>query len=500
MTVDRTEGMQDIAAADAEIQQGRESVADMLTRIALEETELFHTPEGVAYATIATSEVEPTWKIHSTAFREWLGLRCHRERGKSPGSQSVTDALTVISGYARHDGDTREVHIRVAGLEDRVYLDLGDEDWSVVEVTPEGWRMTSKSPVRFRRAPGMLPLPVPVSSSTTALEELRGLLNVEDADDWLLTQGWLLAALSPRGPYPIMELVGEAGSAKSTHARVCRGLIDPSKAPLRKPPREGRDVHIAANNSWVIAYDNLSELSDWLADDLCRLSTGGGFSTRALYTDDEEAIFDATRPIVLTGVEGVGDDRTDLPDRTMRILKPRIRKRARLKEDELVERFERIRPRVLGVLLDAVAVALGTVNEIEFGDLPRMADAAAWIEAAGRGHMGWDPGEFIAAYDERHAQGHQLAIEASIIGPPLVAIANNGGFSGSSSELLAQLEGEVDEKLLKRREWPKSATQVSKKLRRLAPDLRGLGFVVEQRDRRADVPIVIGSDANSHAN
>jgi len=36
-----------------------------------------------------------------------------------------------------------------------------------------------------------------------------------------------------------------------------------------------------------------------VSDALCRLSTGGGFRTRRLHTDDDEVLFDARRPMVM---------------------------------------------------------------------------------------------------------------------------------------------------------------------------------------------------------
>ena len=120
----------------------------------------------------------------------------------------------------------------------------------------------------------MLPLPTPESGGS--LRELRTFLNVEDST-WPLVVAWLVAALRPRGPYPVLALFGEQGSAKSTTGRLLRDLVDPNSAPLRAEPRDGRDLMIGANNSWCLAYDNLSHIPPWLSDALCRLSTGGGF-------------------------------------------------------------------------------------------------------------------------------------------------------------------------------------------------------------------------------
>jgi hypothetical protein len=102
-----------------------------------------------------------------------------------------------------------------------------------------------------------------------------------------------------------------------------RRLVDPNVSPLRSLPREDRDLFIAATNGHVIAIDNVSALPPWLSDTLCRLATGGGFGTRTLYSDQEETLFDAMRPIILTGI----DDfviRGDLADRAIFLRLARI--------------------------------------------------------------------------------------------------------------------------------------------------------------------------------
>src|SRR5262249_44830950 len=135
-----------------------------------------------------------------------------------------------------------------------------------------------------------------------SLDELKEYVNVR-SDEWPLAVGWAVQAMNGAGPYPPLALHGEQGSAKSTTARVLRSCIDPSTAPLRAEPRDEHDLIIGATNSWVVALDNLSSLPPWLSDALCRLATGGGFSCRQLYTDAEEVIFDAMRPVLLTGIE-----------------------------------------------------------------------------------------------------------------------------------------------------------------------------------------------------
>src|SRR5262249_24755294 len=160
--------------------------------------------------------------------------------------------------------------------------------WSAIRVSRAGWSVVKTPPVRFRRARGMLSLPYPVLGSDVS--ELRDFLNVED-DAFGLALAWLVAACLPAGPYPVLVLLGRQGSAKSSMARILRRLIDPNKCLLRSQPKDERDLAIAANNGWMIALDNLSDLPAWLSDALCRLATGGGFSTRQLYTDEDEKLF-----------------------------------------------------------------------------------------------------------------------------------------------------------------------------------------------------------------
>jgi hypothetical protein len=164
--------------------------------------------------------------------------------GTTPGAQALTDALLALEGIAFYEGRLHDVHLRLAGHEGAIYLDLADEFWQAVEITSTGWRIVADPPVFFRRPRGMLALPYPISGGQ--LDDLREFVNVAD-DDWPLIVGWLVAALRPQGPYPVLPVHGEQGSAKSTTVRVLRELIDPNVAPLRSEPRNGRDLAVTAD-------------------------------------------------------------------------------------------------------------------------------------------------------------------------------------------------------------------------------------------------------------
>ena len=280
-----------------------------------------------------------------------------------------------------------------------------------------------------------------------------------------------------------MAFVGEHGTAKSTTEELCRALVDPNIAMLRAAPSDPRDVMIAASNGWIIALDNLSDLEPWLSDCLCRLATGGGFSTRELYSDGDETIFVAQRPAMLNGIDAV-ISRPDLLDRAIIIDLPRIPDDRRRRRGEFWSAFEAARPRILGALLTAVSTALRRAPEVGLNSLPRMADFATWVHAA-EPALGLPPGGFLAAYGGNRAAAHDLALEASPIAVPVrVLVDDAGDWSGTAAELLEALMKITDEVTKKSKGWPATPRALGTALRRIAPNLRAVGISVEFSDQR----------------
>jgi hypothetical protein len=320
------------------------ATANMLTAIRLCGG-LFHTPAGAAFADIPVNNHRETWPIRSNRFRNWL-RRCHYEAtGEAASAAAVRSALDLCEARAQFEGPQRAVHIRIAEHAGYLYLDLGDEHWRAVEIGPDGWQVIASPPVRFRRPAGMLPLPIPEQGGS--IEGLSSFFNLSSRNDFVLIVAWLLAALRSKGPYPLLAISGEQGSAKTVLSKLLKALIDPNAAPVRALSREQRELMIAANNSHLLAFDNLSGLPDWLSDALCRLATGGSFAVRQLYTDAEEVLFEASRPILLNGIEDV-IHRPDLGDRAIFLTLAPIAERNRRPEAELWREFETARPLILG--------------------------------------------------------------------------------------------------------------------------------------------------------
>jgi hypothetical protein len=321
-------------------------------------------------------------------------------------------------------------------------------------------------------------LPIPEPRRGGSVGELRAFVNVPDADACSLLVGWLVQALRPRGPYPVLCLSGEHGAAKSTAARALRSLVDPNVAPLRKEPREDRDLLIAATNSWLVAFDNLSGVPGWLSDALCRLATGGGFATRELYTDADEVLFDAMRPCLLTSIEDIAT-RGDLLDRCLLQNLPPIPDDRRRPERAFWPEFEAARPRILGGLLDAVRGAMGQLAAVRLPKLPRLADFAEWVVAASPA-LGWKEDAFLRAYAGNREGANAAALEADPVVPVLLRLLQEAGgeWTGTATDLHRRLGELAGEAVVRDQGWPRRPNVLSGRLRRLAPNLREAGCLV----------------------
>jgi hypothetical protein len=448
------------------------SQATLLVELALdtEGLELFRTPNHDAHVLVPQGTHRECWPVRSTPFRRWLQRLYFEQTGSAPGSQALQDALGVLEGKALFNGEIHEVHLRLTEHEDAIYIDLADDFWQAIRIDSNGWEIVPEPPVRFRRARGMLPLPHPVRDGS--LDELRQFVNVDDAD-WPLYIGWLIGTLRPRGPYAIVLVHGEQGSAKSTLVRVSRALVDPNEAPVRREPKNGQDLIVAARNGLIVAFDNVSRLPQELSDDLARLATGSGFGARQLYTDLEEVIVHVARPIALNGIEEVAT-KGDVLDRSLLLMLPTITRYE--DEDEFWSTFTEAHPRILGALLDAVSCALANLETTATPNV-RMADFARWVTAA-EPALGLESGTFINAYRSNRAGAVQLTLEASLLTNPVQTLAEEG-FTGTATELLDRLATIAGEELTRKRGWPARPHLLSGQLRRLAPALRRIGIEVE---------------------
>lgn len=451
---------------------GRPRQADLLIDLAQRGALLFHDVEGTGYAKINVKGYSETWPVRSSGFRRWLLWSYYKEYRAAPNAEAMTAALGMIEAKAVFEGTEQRVFVRVGHSNDgKLYLDLCDDKWGAIEIDTAGWRVIDSPPIRFIRSRGMLPLPIPQKDGS--IEKLRTLINVKADQDFTLIIAWLLAVLRDRGPFPVLVVTGQHGSAKSTLLEILRRLIDPNVANLRAPPKDPDDLYITATLSHIVPYDNLSAIPDWLSDALARIATGTAYAKRKLYTDVDEVLLCAEKPIALNGItEIVGA--ADLGDRSLFIVAQPIDPKKRRPESEIWDRFDREHPAILGALLDAVVHGLRTLPTVTDVEWPRMADFAMWATACEGAYA--KPGTFKTAYAGNRAEAISAMIEGDVVASAVLRLTLP--WSGQLATLLEKLTAVVGDVQARARFWPKSPRGLGSALRRAAPLLTEQGVTV----------------------
>jgi len=419
------------------------------------------------------------------SLRAGLAAAYYDAHGKAPSSSALTDAMNVIEGRAAAV-DREPLALRVDNYDGGIVIDLGTADGRVVLVNGTGWRVEPRSPVLFRRTELTGILPEPTRGGT--LDELRSHVNVTD-DAWHLLIGVLVCWLLPDVPRPVVLLIGEQGTGKTTAARMLAALIDPSPAQVRSPPRDLAEWVLAAAGSWVVVVDNLSTVQEWLSDAICRASTGDGLVRRALYTDDGLTVTSFRRNVMLTTIDA-GALRGDLGDRTVTIELDVIDNKDRKRDKAINGAYIAAHPGLLGALLDLTSQVLAVLPSIELDDAPRMSDFAHVLAAVDR-VTGW------GALDAYRALGATVSAQV-VEGDPVAAAVREHArrhptWTGTATELLQAIMPDSPPK-----DWPRSASSLGGQLRRAAPSLRNVGVgvnFVRRNARSRTIELTYDNDA-----
>jgi len=309
------------------------------------------------------------------------------------------------------------------------------------------------------------------------MQELLGL----DDENFVLFVAFLLMCLNPRGPYMLLLVQSVQGSGKSYLCSVIKMIIDPSVVVKQRIPGTERDLAIQAKDHHLLSYDNASSIKNDMSDAFCTLATGGAFSTRKLYTDDEAQIFKQIRPVAMNGI-GDFAYRPDLLERCIQLKLSPIPEYKRKTEREMDARFKELLPGFLGYLYDCAAHGLANLDKVDPPRSIRMADAAHFVVAA-EPATGFKQGKFLTALERVR---DEIMIDRAVNDSLGLALQKtldrlpNKEFEGRVGELFDKIaEATADQRIA----LPKSPSALSNALNRSEPMLAKIGLMIEFGER-----------------
>ena len=139
----------------------------------------------------------------------------------------------------------------------------------------------------------------------------------------MLFQSYIITLFIPDIAHVILLLKGVKGAAKSILETEVKRIVDPSEIELLILNKKRSDFIINLAHSYYCAYYNVRKIPQWLSNDICAATTGAGFSTRTLYTTDEETYLKFKRCFALSSI-GASLTEDDALERCISIKHPKL--------------------------------------------------------------------------------------------------------------------------------------------------------------------------------
>jgi hypothetical protein len=384
----------------------RKSSTEILVELALENSTLFKDEHGIPYALVKINNHQDVLSIKSSKFEYYLSKLFYENKDKKiPNVEAINNAKRMLAAQALFDGSIIPLHLRVAWSnsenKDAICYDLTDDNRRCIKIIKgKGWQIVENQiEVLFKRLGHETSQSEPSHYyDSNILDIFVNSLNITNEKQKLLVKIWIISLLIPDIAIPILLPYGEKGSAKSTLQKKIKMLIDPSSLDLLSFYNNKTQFIQQFSHNFLCFYDNVRYAPPWLSDETCRAITGGAFSKRELYTDDEDIPYKYKKRMSFSGINVIFTEE-DALDRSIKLELERIRDEDNIHETRLLDEFKQQIPQLLGYIFDILSKALEIKDSIELKRLPRMGDFAKWGEAIARA-LGYKPLEFLNAYFE----------------------------------------------------------------------------------------------------
>lgn len=467
--------------------------------------------------------------ISSSKFSRLIAKILYDKCGQIVSKETINNVVYTLQAKAEFGDQKYPLSLRVAEYEGDFYYDLTNEKHRCVRVSKqqEGiWEVLDRTPVPLFRRYNQISQEVnlthhPLSQnwnfknvSLAYSSELSNPLDIflscltninkNDRESRLLIKTALITYFIPNIPHIIIILHGSAGSAKSTFQYLLKNIVDPSKPSLLTLHENINEFIQQLAHNYLATFDNIKYVPRWLSDEACKAVTGVGQTKRALYTDDEDKIYEYKHCLIFNGIN-VAFTEPDVLDRSIIIHLDEIDEGNRRTEKEILDQFKVLRPDILRFIFDTLAKAIVLKDKVANGKLgtrlPRMADFAIWGETISQ-VLGYREGEFLQAYYNNIGFQNTEVIDSNPVAFVIKRFVeyscnsskNDKIFIGSSIDLLNKLtEIAIEEKInTSQKDWPKDVKWLVRRIRIVKSNLqKALKIRINiERDSKSNTSII----------
>jgi hypothetical protein len=367
-----------------------------------------------------------TMPIDSTKFRRFLRRLFYEDQDHAiVGQDSLNAAIEQLCASAEYGTHEERLHLRVAWSRknEEITYDLTNADHEYIVIKKGGWDITKKPDVLFRRFNQKPQVRPSREYSPDIFDRYLDLLHIIDPDQRILLKVKSITYFIPEIAHVISNIHGEKGGAKTSLCIMQKRLVDPDASETLTIPRDKNEFVQQLYHNYMPVYDNIKTVPYWFSDEICRAVTGAGNTKRALYTDDDDIVYNYKSCVVVNAIVNPLTE-PDALDRCILVELARLKNEDRKEWSEIERQFEQMRPQLLGYIFDTLSKALAVKPELHLNNLPRMADSAVWGEAISRA-MGNTEGKFLEAYYRNIGRQNVEAIESNPLAQAVIKFADD---------------------------------------------------------------------------
>lgn len=421
------------------------------------------------------------YRVTEKKFEMFIMKKYYEATKKIPNKEVINQVINLCTAKACFSDEQRVLSLRCAEKDNAFYYDLADKEHNCVKITSSGVVIEPIKEIMFlkRRNQKEQVKPALASEDITLIDKHYRFKSEEDR---ILHTISVITSFIPNISHAIIVFHGEKGSSKTTTMRKDRMLIDPTNSEVITLPKSNQDLALNLSNNYLSCFDNLENISAEKSNMLCMACTGGGFTTRTLYTNNEETTYKFKVPIMLNGINVVAT-KADLLDRCILIELDRIPSYERKEDSEIYAEFEKDKPKILGAIFNIISKAMNLYPSINLKELGRLADFTKWGYAVAEvSGIGGD--RFLEAYLSNQSRANQEALDSNPVGNAIMYLLNKqASFEGRVSELLLKLneiavENGMD---IKSPLWANEANVLSRRLKEIKSnlELQGIKFNIK---------------------